>query len=103
MSDKLLESIEELLDKSVRPVLQEHFGNIRIVCLNDGVLKVKMLGRCSNCPSAVFENEQLVAEEVKRNIPEVKEVILINEVSDELLSEAKALMGRRHTNPERND
>jgi Fe-S cluster biogenesis protein NfuA len=90
-----LESIERVLDKSVRPVLREHEGDVRVVSFEDGVLKVKMQGACNNCPSAVFDVERLVAAEVQAAVPQVKRVALAAGVSDELLEMARELMKNR--------
>ena len=90
-----LETIERILDKNVRPVLQGHGGNVEVVSFEDGVLKVKMLGQCCNCPSAVFDVEQLVAAEIQAVVPEVSRVSLVTGVSDELLDMARALMKDR--------
>jgi Fe-S cluster biogenesis protein NfuA len=87
-----LESIERVLEERVRPVLREHGGGIRVLSFEDGVLKVKMQGSCNNCPSAVFDVEQLVAAEVRAANPEVRRVDLAAGVSDELLEMARELM-----------
>jgi Fe-S cluster biogenesis protein NfuA len=91
----MLESIERVLDERVRPVLREHEGDVKVVSFEDGVLKVRMQGSCSNCPSAVFDVEQLVAAEVQAAIPEVERVVLAVGVSDELLEMARNLMKSR--------
>ena len=95
MSSAILESIERILDEKVRPVLREHSGDVRVASFADGVLKVKMQGNCNNCPSAVFDVEQLVAAEIREAIPEVREVALTAGVSDELLEMARELMKSR--------
>jgi Fe-S cluster biogenesis protein NfuA len=95
VSSTVLESIERVLDESVRPVLRKHQGGVRVVSFGDGVLKVKMQGSCNNCPSAVFDVEQLVAAEVRAAIPEVKGVTLAAGVSDDLLEMARELMKSR--------
>jgi Fe-S cluster biogenesis protein NfuA len=92
--DSVLDAIERVLDESVRPVLREHEGNVRVVSFEDGVLKVKMQGRCNNCPSAVSDVEQFVAAEVQAAVPEVTRVALTAGVSDELLEMARELMSR---------
>jgi Fe-S cluster biogenesis protein NfuA len=92
VSSKVLESIERVLDESVRPVLREHEGDVRVVSFEDGVLKVKMQGACNNCPSAVSDVERMVAAEVLAAVPEVKRVALAAGVSDELLEMARELM-----------
>ena len=92
MSPTVLESIERVLDESIRPILREHDGDVRVVSFEDGVLKVRMQGSCANCPSAVFDVEQLVAAGVRAALPEVEHVTLAVGVSDELLEMARGLM-----------
>lgn len=57
----MLERIEQVLDEKVRPALRTHDGDIKVVRVEDGVLYFRMLGQCSNCPSAVVTAEELVA------------------------------------------
>jgi Fe-S cluster biogenesis protein NfuA len=95
LESRVLESIERILDEKVRPVLREHGGDVRVASFADGVLKVKMQGACNNCPSAVFDVEQLVASEIREAISEVREVTLAVGVSDELLEMARELMKNR--------
>jgi len=85
----MIEKLEALLDEKVRPSLQDHGGDVEIKSYEDGILRVKLLGKCSGCPSAHSTNEDLIAMEVKEAFPEVKDVILIEEVSQELLDFAR--------------
>ena len=55
----MLERIEKVLDEKVRPALKNHDGDIKVVRVEDGVLYFRMLGQCSNCPSAVVTAEEL--------------------------------------------
>lgn len=85
--------IEQVLEDYVRPQLLKHEGGVEIKEWKDGVLKVKLLGQCSGCPSASITTEELIAAEVKERIPEVKEVVLVHEISQDLIDLAKKLMG----------
>jgi Fe/S biogenesis protein NfuA len=86
------EAINAVLDEKVRPLLRLHNGDIQILSFEEGVLRVKMTGMCHNCPSAVFETEQLTAEEIKAAVSEVQSVILVSGVEEDLLEAARALM-----------
>lgn len=46
----------------------------------------KPKGKCFSCPAAHTINEELVATEVMQSIPKVRDVILIKDVSDDLLN-----------------
>ncbi|TCQ00584.1 Fe-S cluster biogenesis protein NfuA [Serpentinicella alkaliphila] len=83
----MLEMVKSVLETKIRPELMKHYGDIELVDVNDGVVTVKLLGSCSHCPSAVFTMEDLVESTLKDSIPEVKEVVLDNSVSDELIEE----------------
>ena len=84
------EKIEKVLEEYVRPRLLEHEGDVQIVGYTDKVLKVRLLGKCSGCPSASLTTEELIAAEVKEHIPEIE-----NEVSQELLDMARQIMQSR--------
>ena len=87
-----IEQIEKVLDEKVRPSLNAHGGDVVIKSLEDNVLKVRLVGKCSGCPAAHDENEELISVEIKEAYPEIEEVILIEEVSDELLDFARKIL-----------
>jgi len=87
--------IEEVLERDVRPVLMSHEGDVRLVSYENGILKVRLTGKCSGCPSAQLTTEEVIAKTVKGKVPEVQEVILVNQVSEELLDMAKKLLSHR--------
>lgn len=88
----MMEQIEQVLDERVRPYLHGHGGEVRVASLEDGILRVWLLGQCSGCPSATITTEQLIQEEVCQAVPEVKQVVLIQEVSEDLLEQARAIL-----------
>ena len=94
----MIERIEEVLEKKVRPALLSHEGDVQIVEYADGVLKIRLTGHCSGCPSARLTTEELIAAEVQKEIPEV---VLVNEISPELLDFARKLLNHNHEAQER--
>lgn len=88
----MLEKIERVLSEKVRPSLLEHEGDVQVVEFCDGVLKIRLTGTCSGCPSAKITAEELIGKVVMEEIPEVIDVVLVNEVSPELLEFAKKLL-----------
>lgn len=95
MSELTLEQIEEVLDQRVRPMLEQHEGNLRILSYQDGVLRFRLLGQCANCPSAVVTAQELIAPPIKEALPEIREVVLVSSISDETWSMAKAILKQR--------
>ncbi|MEA5004402.1 MAG: NifU family protein [Christensenella sp.] len=95
MQKELLERIEQVLRERVRPSMGEHQGDIEIVDVSDGVLKVRFLGKCSNCPSASLTLESIVAEAVKEEVPEIRDVVLVTGVSDETWDMARSILAKK--------
>lgn len=90
-----IDDIENVLQEKVRPDLSQHGGDIQVTELKDGVLRVRLLGQCSNCPSAKFTMENLVEEELKEAFPQLEKIELISGVSDELIAEARRMLRQR--------
>ena len=44
----MIERIDEVLEKKVRPALLSHEGDVQIVEYADGVLKIRLTGHCSD-------------------------------------------------------
>ena len=88
------ERLEELLDELVRPALQAHGGNVELVGLEDGILRLRMLGQCAGCPAATMTNETIIEGQLLPLIPELKQVVLVHTVDESLLDMARTLMKR---------
>lgn len=91
-----LTEIERVLDEKVRPDLALHGGNISVTQLKDGVLSVRLLGQCSNCPSAMYTMESLVQETLTEAFPQLSSVELVTGVSDDLIAQARQILRERH-------
>lgn len=49
--DGLESRVREALD-SVRPYLRSHGGNVELVSIADGIVHLRMQGKCNGCPSS---------------------------------------------------
>lgn len=88
----MLEQIEQVLNESVRPRLALHGGDIQSLSCEDGVYRFRLLGQCAGCPAADLTTEELIQEELIRAVPGLKQVVLIQQVSDSLLDQARAIL-----------
>jgi Fe-S cluster biogenesis protein NfuA len=68
------ERVEQVIDK-IRPMLQRDGGDIELVDVVDGVVKVKLTGACGSCPMSTMTLKMGVESTLKKEIPEVKEVV----------------------------
>lgn len=90
----MFEKVNEVIRTKVKPHLYEHYGDIELVSVEEGVVKVKLLGACKGCPSAKFTIEDVVETALKAEIPEIKEVVLVNEISQDLIDMAKKILNK---------
>ncbi len=67
------EKVEKALDK-IRPALQADGGNIELVDVTDGVVKVRLTGACGGCPMSQMTLKMGVERALKEQVPEVKSV-----------------------------
>lgn len=70
MKERVAEVIEQ-----IRPMLQRDGGDIELLDVIDGVVKVKLTGACGSCPMSTMTLKMGVESALKKEIPEVKEVI----------------------------
>ena len=70
------EKVEEILAK-VRPALERDGGNVELVEVEDGTVKVKLVGACAGCPMSTMTLKNGIERILKQEIPEVKEVIAV--------------------------
>jgi Fe-S cluster biogenesis protein NfuA len=70
------EKVEEILAK-VRPALQRDGGDVELVEVEDGTVKVKLVGACAGCPMSTMTLKNGIERILKQEIPEVKEVIAV--------------------------
>ena len=89
--------IEKVLDKNVRPSLTAHQGNVAIVDYTNHILRIRLTGHCSGCPSAQLTTEELIRTSVCETLTDVQDVILVSGVSDSLIEQAKEILSIRHS------
>ncbi len=65
--------VEEIIAK-IRPSLQADGGDIKLVDVKDGVVKVALTGACGSCPMSQMTLKMGVEAVLKENVPGVKRV-----------------------------
>ncbi len=70
--------VEASLD-SIRPYLEADGGNIRVLEITeDKILKLEFVGNCGSCPMSTMTFKAGVEEAIKRSVPEIKSIEVIN-------------------------
>ena len=67
------EKVEEIL-KVVRPSLQADGGDVELVDVENGIVKVRLTGACGGCPMSQMTLKQGIERHIKEAIPEVLSV-----------------------------
>jgi Fe-S cluster biogenesis protein NfuA len=70
------EKVEEALNK-IRPALMRDGGNVELIGVEGDVVKVKLTGACGGCPMSQMTLKMGIERILKREIPEIKEVIAV--------------------------
>ena len=71
------EKVEEVLEK-IRPALVADGGNVELVGVNDGKVEVRLTGACAGCPMSTMTLKMGIEQILKREVPEVKEVVAVD-------------------------
>jgi Fe-S cluster biogenesis protein NfuA len=70
------ERVKAVLDK-LRPSLNMDGGDVKLISVDDGVVKVQLTGACGGCPFSQMTLKMGIERAIKEEIPEVKEVISV--------------------------
>ncbi|XP_018322823.1 NFU1 iron-sulfur cluster scaffold homolog, mitochondrial-like isoform X2 [Agrilus planipennis] len=81
---EIVQMIKELLDTRIRPTVQEDGGDIIFRGFEGGIVKLKMQGSCSSCPSSIVTLKNGVQNMLQFYIPEVVAVEQVNDPEDEV-------------------
>ena len=72
MNEKVKAALEQ-----IRPALQADGGDVELVEVKDGIVKVKLTGACGGCPMARMTLKNGIERVLKQQVPEVKEVVSV--------------------------
>ena len=67
----IVEQIKELIEQQVRPAVAQDGGDIIFRSFENGVVKLKLQGACSGCPSSTITLKNGIENMLKHYIPEV--------------------------------
>jgi Fe-S cluster biogenesis protein NfuA len=70
------DKIQEVLDR-IRPQLIRDGGDVELVEVNDGTVKVSLTGACAGCPMSTITLKMGIEKILREEIPEVKEVVAV--------------------------
>jgi len=75
---ELVKKINKAIDK-IRPYLVADGGDVSLIeVTRDLVVHVRFSGACDGCPYSLMTLKAGIEEAIKKDIPEIKEVIAVN-------------------------
>ena len=73
MSETLAKKVQQALDE-IRPNIQADGGDVELVAVEKGVVKVRLQGHCVGCPMSALTLKQGIEAHLKNRVPEVVKV-----------------------------
>ena len=69
--ESMKEEVEEVVE-TLRPMLMQDGGNVELVDIDDGVVKVRLVGACRSCSSSTMTLKMGIEKALKKAIPMVR-------------------------------
>ena len=68
--------VEKVLGE-IRPMLQADGGDVELIGIEDGTVKVRLKGACGGCPMSRLTLKQGIERRLKERVSAVKEVVAV--------------------------
>lgn len=69
----MMDQVQVILEK-LRPYMQLDGGDVELIGIDNGIVKVRLLGACGTCPSSMVTLKAGIELALMEAIPEIKEV-----------------------------
>ncbi len=69
--------IRRVIDEEIRPAVARDGGDIIFDSYEDGIVRLRLQGACSTCPSSIMTLKMGIENRLKQVIPEIKEVVSV--------------------------
>lgn len=67
------EQVQEVLNK-LRPFLLRDGGDVELIDVDDGVVLLRLMGACGNCPSSAITLKAGIERALTTEVPGIKEI-----------------------------
>lgn len=74
---EIIKQIKELITEKIRPTIQEDGGDLEFVSYEDNIVRVRLQGACTSCPSSVVTLKNGIKNMLNFYIPEVRDVVQV--------------------------
>ena len=73
MEKTMKEKVEKVLNE-IRPMLQRDGGDVELVSVANGIVKVRLQGACAGCPMSQMTLRNGIEKVLREKVPEIKAV-----------------------------
>lgn len=63
--------------EKLRPFIQSDGGDVELIDVEEGIVKLRLLGACGSCPSSMVTLKAGIERALMEEIPEVVEVVQV--------------------------
>ena len=70
--------VEQVINR-IRPAVQMDGGDIELVDVTDGIVRLRLVGSCHGCPSSMMTLKAGIERAIQAEVPEVKSVEAVEE------------------------
>ena len=70
------DNVEAALD-NIRNALRVEGGDVQLIGIEDGLVKVKLQGSCAGCPFSQMTLKNFIEKELKKSVPGVTSVVSV--------------------------
>ncbi len=74
--DITFEKVDDILD-TVRPALIADGGNVELVDVSEGIVKLRLQGACAGCPMSQMTLRMGIERELRKHLPDIQQVVSI--------------------------
>ena len=74
------ERVEKVINR-IRPAVQMDGGDIQLVDIVDGVVKVRLIGACVGCPSSTMTLKMGIERAIRAEVPEIISVEAVEDAT----------------------
>ncbi len=75
-STTMYDEVLEVLDK-LRPFLQRDGGDVELVDVEDGIVKLRLMGACGSCPSSTITLKAGIERALLEEVEGIEEVVQV--------------------------
>ncbi|MFC4597033.1 NifU family protein [Cohnella hongkongensis] len=72
----MYDEVSDVLDK-LRPFLQRDGGDVELVDIEDGVVKLRLMGACGSCPSSTITLKAGIERALLEEVEGIQEVVQV--------------------------